>query len=272
MCSSQGDLQARIGSRNCSAFRPTRSACSTTRARTPTATAATARPRNAAAVLSQEVGRPVRLQLSREDEHGWDNYGPALLSDVRGAVDANGKLVALDYRAWVARHGVVRDDVAARARLRRRAPGPAASAVPAPRARAARALFGPSVADRHVRRAESPDRQPPRRRRRVSPNRCVARADGSVHVFRAGRNDGRARARGRSSIRTSSASGTSRTSDGSACSRPRPMRRSGRRASRRRNVSSARVVTGRGIGSARTTCRRTRAIASRMRRPWWISR
>jgi nicotinate dehydrogenase subunit B len=56
---------------------------------------------NAAAVLSQEVGRPVRLQLSREDEHGWDNYGPALLSDVRGAVDADGKLVALDYAAWV---------------------------------------------------------------------------------------------------------------------------------------------------------------------------
>jgi CO/xanthine dehydrogenase Mo-binding subunit len=56
---------------------------------------------NAAAVLSQEVGRPVRLQLSREDEHGWDNYGPALLSDVRAAVDASAKLVALDYQAWV---------------------------------------------------------------------------------------------------------------------------------------------------------------------------
>jgi CO/xanthine dehydrogenase Mo-binding subunit len=55
---------------------------------------------NAAAILSQEVGRPVRLQLSREDEIGWDNYGPALLSDVRAAVDASGKLVALDYQAW----------------------------------------------------------------------------------------------------------------------------------------------------------------------------
>lgn len=55
---------------------------------------------NAAAILSQEVGRPVRLQLSRADELGWDNYGPALLSDVRAAVDAQGKLVALDYQAW----------------------------------------------------------------------------------------------------------------------------------------------------------------------------
>ena len=56
---------------------------------------------NAAAVLSQEVGTPVRLQLSREDEHGWDNYGPALLSDVRAAANAEGKLTALEYRAWV---------------------------------------------------------------------------------------------------------------------------------------------------------------------------
>ena len=55
---------------------------------------------NAAAILSQEVGRPVRLQLGRADEHGWDNYGPALLSEVRAAVDGAGKLVALDYQAW----------------------------------------------------------------------------------------------------------------------------------------------------------------------------
>jgi CO/xanthine dehydrogenase Mo-binding subunit len=56
---------------------------------------------SAAAVLSQEAGRPVRLQLSRADEHGWDNYGPAQLSDLRAATDAHGKLVALEYRAWV---------------------------------------------------------------------------------------------------------------------------------------------------------------------------
>jgi nicotinate dehydrogenase subunit B len=55
---------------------------------------------NAAAILSQEVGRPVRLQLSRADELGWDNYGPALLSELRAGVDADGKLVALDYQAW----------------------------------------------------------------------------------------------------------------------------------------------------------------------------
>ena len=54
----------------------------------------------AAAILSQEVGKPVRLQFSREDEFGWDNYGPALVADLRAAVDAQGKLVALEYRSW----------------------------------------------------------------------------------------------------------------------------------------------------------------------------
>jgi len=51
----------------------------------------------AAAVLSQLAGAPVRLQFMRWDEHGWDNYGPAQLMDMRGGVDANGKIVAFEY-------------------------------------------------------------------------------------------------------------------------------------------------------------------------------
>jgi CO/xanthine dehydrogenase Mo-binding subunit len=53
-----------------------------------------------AVILSQAVGKPVRVQFSREDEHGWDSYGPAMLSELRGAVDAQGKLVALEYQCW----------------------------------------------------------------------------------------------------------------------------------------------------------------------------
>ena len=30
----------------------------------------------AAAIVSKEVGAPVRVQFSRADEHGWDNFGP----------------------------------------------------------------------------------------------------------------------------------------------------------------------------------------------------
>jgi nicotinate dehydrogenase subunit B len=54
----------------------------------------------AAALMSKELGKPVRVQLSREDEFGWDNYGPAHLADVRGSVDENGKIVAFEYEGW----------------------------------------------------------------------------------------------------------------------------------------------------------------------------
>ena len=49
-----------------------------------------------AAICSLVVGKPVRVQWMRWDEHGWDNYGPATLWDVKGGIDANGKLVAWD--------------------------------------------------------------------------------------------------------------------------------------------------------------------------------
>ena len=46
--------------------------------------------------MSQLAGAPVRLQFMRWDEHGWDNYGPPQLTDVRGGIDASGKLVATE--------------------------------------------------------------------------------------------------------------------------------------------------------------------------------
>ena len=57
----------------------------------------------AAAIMSQAVGKPVRVQFMRWDEHGWDNYGPAHLADVRAGIDASGKLVAYEYDGW--QHG-----------------------------------------------------------------------------------------------------------------------------------------------------------------------
>jgi CO/xanthine dehydrogenase Mo-binding subunit len=57
----------------------------------------------AAAILSQEVGRPVRVQFMRWDEHGWDNYGPAHLAEVRAAIDAVGRIIAYEYQGW--QHG-----------------------------------------------------------------------------------------------------------------------------------------------------------------------
>ena len=54
----------------------------------------------AAAILSQETGKPVRVQFMRWDEHGWDNYGPAHVGEVQAAVDATGKIVAYEYHGW----------------------------------------------------------------------------------------------------------------------------------------------------------------------------
>ena len=54
----------------------------------------------AAALLSQLAGAPVRLQFMRWDEHGWDNYGPAHVGEVRAAADASGKIVAYEYQGW----------------------------------------------------------------------------------------------------------------------------------------------------------------------------
>ena len=54
----------------------------------------------AAALLSQLAGAPVRVQFSRADEHGWDNYGPAHLGEVRAAADSQGRIVAYEYHGW----------------------------------------------------------------------------------------------------------------------------------------------------------------------------
>ncbi|HYT08422.1 MAG TPA: molybdopterin cofactor-binding domain-containing protein [Rugosimonospora sp.] len=50
-----------------------------------------------AVVMSRAVGKPVRVQWMREDEHGWEPKGPAQLLTVRAAVDSSGKVVAWDF-------------------------------------------------------------------------------------------------------------------------------------------------------------------------------
>ncbi len=54
----------------------------------------------AASILSQDTGRPVRVQFMRWDEHGWDNYGPAHIGEIRVGADADGTLTAYEYRGW----------------------------------------------------------------------------------------------------------------------------------------------------------------------------
>jgi CO/xanthine dehydrogenase Mo-binding subunit len=47
-----------------------------------------------AAILSRAVGKPVRVQWSREDEHGWDPKGPPQLLTLEGALGSDGKIAA----------------------------------------------------------------------------------------------------------------------------------------------------------------------------------
>ncbi|ANN61941.1 aldehyde dehydrogenase (plasmid) [Mesorhizobium loti NZP2037] len=50
-----------------------------------------------AALLSHAVGRPVRVQLTREQEHAWDPKGAAQVIDVRGGLDEEGGPAAYDF-------------------------------------------------------------------------------------------------------------------------------------------------------------------------------
>jgi nicotinate dehydrogenase subunit B len=58
-----------------------------------------------AAVLSQAVGRPVRLQFSRQDEMMWENFGAAGVVEHRAALNANGQIAVWDRENWVAALG-----------------------------------------------------------------------------------------------------------------------------------------------------------------------
>jgi nicotinate dehydrogenase subunit B len=50
-----------------------------------------------ALLLSRAVGRPVRVQLTRQQEHAWEPKGTAQLIDVNGGLDADGNVAAYDF-------------------------------------------------------------------------------------------------------------------------------------------------------------------------------
>jgi nicotinate dehydrogenase subunit B len=54
-----------------------------------------------AAIVSQAIGLPVRVQWSREDEHGWDPKGPPQLLDISGAVDPSGRILSWRTEMWL---------------------------------------------------------------------------------------------------------------------------------------------------------------------------
>jgi nicotinate dehydrogenase subunit B len=58
-----------------------------------------------AALLSQAVGRPVRVQLTRKDEFISENYGSACVIEQRAGADGDGVITVWDCEAWAASLG-----------------------------------------------------------------------------------------------------------------------------------------------------------------------
>ena len=54
-----------------------------------------------AALISKLIGKPVRVQWSREDEHGWDPKGPPTLVEITAGLDTQGNIVGWQSELWV---------------------------------------------------------------------------------------------------------------------------------------------------------------------------
>jgi len=54
-----------------------------------------------AALMAKLTGKPVRVQWSRADEHGWDPKGPPTLIDLRAALDGSGGVTAWESEFFI---------------------------------------------------------------------------------------------------------------------------------------------------------------------------
>ena len=58
-----------------------------------------------AALLARALpGRPVRVQWMREDEHGWEPFGPPMVTEVAARLDAAGRIAGWQYDVWSPPH------------------------------------------------------------------------------------------------------------------------------------------------------------------------
>jgi nicotinate dehydrogenase subunit B len=59
---------------------------------------------HAALIALESEGKPVRVQWMREQEHTWDHYTPAMVTEVSASLDANGSIVEWNYALWSSSH------------------------------------------------------------------------------------------------------------------------------------------------------------------------
>src|SRR5205814_8722758 len=57
-----------------------------------------------AALLARAAGRPVRVVLTREQEHTWEPYGPAAVIDMQASLDSDGRLLDWNHDVWSNSH------------------------------------------------------------------------------------------------------------------------------------------------------------------------
>ncbi len=55
---------------------------------------------DAALVAIALPGQPIRLQWGREQEFGWEPFGPPMVADVEASLDADGHVTAWGYQVW----------------------------------------------------------------------------------------------------------------------------------------------------------------------------
>jgi CO/xanthine dehydrogenase Mo-binding subunit len=54
-----------------------------------------------AALIARAIpGRPVRVHWTREQEHGWEPYGPAMVTKLSATLDESGKISSWNHEVW----------------------------------------------------------------------------------------------------------------------------------------------------------------------------
>jgi CO/xanthine dehydrogenase Mo-binding subunit len=60
-----------------------------------------------AALIARAIpGTPVRVQWMREQEHGWEPYGPAMVTKLKASLDGNGAIADWNFEVWSNTHSM----------------------------------------------------------------------------------------------------------------------------------------------------------------------
>jgi CO/xanthine dehydrogenase Mo-binding subunit len=60
-----------------------------------------------AALIARELpGVPVRVQWTREQEHGWEPFGPAMVTKLKASLDGNGAISSWNFDVWSNTHSM----------------------------------------------------------------------------------------------------------------------------------------------------------------------